>query len=157
MTYTDSNGYTTTKNETETYTEKVVTYRETEQFKFTSWKDATPNVTAEILKFKVTRIDFTKTLCFGDKHSKAQYDLQYENFIKRNQTRDTNFISAEHFEVRDFRDKMMAIVGGHKKPLLMDWKIYLLFSCFLFAWPYRLWLDRATVKGKFTIFKVVYV
>jgi hypothetical protein len=49
---------------------------------------------------------------------------------------------------------MMAI--GNMTPL-MHWAVYVICTLFMASWPYRLWLGRKTVKGKFVFRKEIYM
>jgi hypothetical protein len=107
------------------------------------------------MKFKITRIDFSKSIAFADEHSAHEYLHQFRHFKERNRHWDTHYSFWEDYHVQGFTSKMLSMVEGYKRPLLLHWAIYLLFSFVLLSWPYRLWLDRTSVKANFHFQKVV--
>lgn len=141
----------------ETYEEKVVTYTETEYFKFSRFKDTSGDVSKDIYKFHATKVDFSKQWQAGDSATAEAYQSQKNNFQVRNRNRDRYFHFNEFFHIKNFKTKALSIVDLKKKSGLMHWMIYILSSVVILSWIYRNWLERETVKGHFEFRKVIYI
>ncbi len=141
----------------ETYEEKVVSYRDSENFTFSRFKDVSGNISNDIYKFQATKVDFSKYWQAGDTATTNAYQLKKNNFQSRNRHRDRYFDFYESFNLKNFKSKALSIVDLKKKSIFMHWMIYLLCSIFAFSWVYRKWLEGETVKGNFEFRKIIYV
>jgi hypothetical protein len=141
----------------ETYEEKIVTYRETENFTFSQFEDISGDVSDDIYEFQATKVDFSKYWQAGDEATNNTYQLNKSNFKSRNQNRDRYFDFSEYFNIQNFKAKALSIVDLEKKSICMHWIVYILCSIFTFSWFYRKWLEGETVKGNFEFRKVIYI
>jgi len=153
--YTDSQGNRQTR--TESYEEKVVTHTESEYFRFNHFDDISGNVTTDILVFLATKVKFSKGWVFGDDRTRYMYEAQKSNFINRNKFRDSHFSSLDLFTIDGFVERKLCLVELSKRSNVMSYKHYLLFSLLLLcSWPYRLWLEKKTVRSRYHFEKRIF-
>jgi len=148
---------TKTRQKLETYQERVVTFSESERFVFARWEDISEKLTDTIYQYQATRVDFSFTVDAGDRATQKRYNTVKQNFIARNQERDSSFEFSEHCRIEDFHPKMLSIVDLKKKSPLMHWSCYVVFTLCGLSWPYRIWFDRKTVYGAFMFRKRVFI
>ena len=148
---------TKTRQKLETYQARVVTFSETERFKFARWEDISEQLTDIIYQYQATRIDFSFAVDAGDGTTQKRYNTVKQNFITKNQKRDSNFDFNEYCRIDGFHPKMLSIVDLKKKSPLLHWSCYVALTLCGLSWPYRIWFDRKTVYGVFMFRKSVFV
>jgi len=153
--YTDSSGRQQSRTRTETYTEKVVTSTDAENFDYSSWRDDSGVVTMEITRYNCVRIDFLKEWRCDNFDTTNAYQRQKAAFIRKNEHRDTHFSFWEGMEINDFKEKMMSVTDFKMLSPLIRWWVYVLISMLSFSIFYRLWLERKSIKAKFCFVKSV--
>ena len=98
----DSDGNT----HTETYTEKVVTHRETYSFPYYSFQDVSGLFILNQEKMKnavFIKLELDKEINFADNISYYDYLMQKQRFYIRNKNRDTDLDMWEIREIQDFK------------------------------------------------------
>ena len=96
QTKTDSDG----RSYTESYEEKVTTYRGKEKFNSTSWKDVSPTLR---IASNIAKMKFVKTFTLGNELTKALYHSQKSAFDDRYRNKDTRYASGIEYEIYGFR------------------------------------------------------
>merc|ERR1712141_386186 len=84
----NSKGRTVTK--TESYHQKVVTHRDSQVFSFTFHDDVSSDTIDGINQHGVTRVSLTRLIICGDAETSRQLQLEYDNFISKNQFKDNH-------------------------------------------------------------------
>lgn len=140
-----------------TYTEKVVTHRETEYFRYRVCRDVSGDLTKAILQFNAIRVDFTKSWNAGNAETQMAYDRTRSSFISRNIHRDVHFDQWDIFELPGFKQHMLSVVDIEQVPAGLHLCVYMFFGVLFQAVWYRHWLDRVTVLGKYHITKSLFV
>jgi len=156
VTHRDSNGNTTTRRES--YQVRVVTHRERESFQYMRMDDHSGEVTLDILQFIATKVKFSKSWVFGDEQTRVVYQRQEMNFIERNRYRDVHFNNWNFFEMDGFHERKLCMVEMSKRSWWMSYGAYLVISLVaLGSWPYRIWLERKTVRARFHFSKRIFL
>ena len=95
-TSTDSDG----NSYTDSYTQKVTTYREKEKFLFTSWIDVSPTLR---IASNIAKMKFVKVFILGDKTTKSLYYYRKKSFNDRNRNRDECYDSWVSLDIPGFK------------------------------------------------------
>ena len=145
------------RTRTETYQERVVTYRGNEAFLYSRWEDVSPQLTPDIYKYQATRIDLSLRVECGDQETWNRYLDAKHRFIDSHKRRDRSFDFHEYKRVDGFRPHVMSIVDLTKQSPLMHWFPYTASTLLGLSWVYRTWFERVTVVGDISLWKRVYV
>jgi len=149
-TVTDSNGNT----RTESYTEKVVTHRASENLQFSTWNDVSGELKGVGTEYRMTRCRFKKSYMFADERSRDAYEYQWDYFKKTN-NRDTHMDAWIHFHINGYIARKLAIVGEHEMHCCVHLAWYLVSSLFLGSYIYRSWFQDMSVKQSFEFVKCI--
>ena len=84
--YTDANG--NRQSRTETYTERVVTFVDHDEFSFGSWVDVSKREMPALSTVSLTRVRIDPYVLFGDQETADDYERQAAAMIERNRHRD---------------------------------------------------------------------
>lgn len=152
-THRDSNGNTTRQPRTETYTEKVVTYRESKQKQFGSWIDnsgvAPKLVDIDQSKFGIL-VRLRQTVEFDTPETANFMQQQANNFRSQNMNRDTHYSFTESLKREDFKSALF-LVDKDRMPRLVGPGWYVLSTLLFCAWPYRFALRHGVLETKYQI------
>ena len=85
---------------TETYEEKVTTYRGKEEFDFTSWNDVSPTLR---IASDIAKMTFETTFTLGDEETKRLYYNQKAAFDDENRKKDKEYSSGITYEINGFK------------------------------------------------------
>jgi len=150
-TTTDANGNTTTT----THTERVVTYRETQPFRFTTWDDISGELIGVGAKYRVTKVRFSKKYVFADEHTRKCWEAAYADIQSRNRHRDTHMDAWHGFSINGYRGRMLAMVDPDDPPVCLEMVWYVLSSLVLLGYCFRSWFHNISTKQRFKYIKRV--
>ncbi|PRP80031.1 cytochrome p450 family protein [Planoprotostelium fungivorum] len=154
--YTDSNGRSQTRRTTRTETVKVVSFRDSEEFRYSHYDDRSGDLSDGVARFNIVRVEMTQGWVAGDNYTQNEYLGQKNHFICRNQGRDTHFSQWDDFGTPGFRSNMMCALDPTNIPKMLSSTWYILFSLFFLTWIYRIWFDRVSVSARFHFVKAIY-
>ena len=152
--YTDANG--NQQSRTETYTEKVVTYVDTDLFSFGSWLDVSKREMPALSAVALTRVKIDPSILFGDQETADDYERQVTEMLERNRHRDVYTDYSSSKEIPELKKRISAYVDLKVKPFWIRPLFFWIATFLLMTWPYR-WLFRAkTAKTYYTLKKKMY-
>ena len=152
--YTDANG--NTQSRTETYTEKVVTFVDQDEFSFGSWVDVSKKEMPALSSASVTRVRIDPCVLFGDEETADDYNRQVSAMIDRNRHRDMYTDFSANREIPGLNKRISAYVDLKVKPWWIRARYFWLATLLMMTWPYR-WLFRAkTGKSYYILKKKIY-
>jgi hypothetical protein len=130
----DDDGNQESHQEEVEVTERVNTHAASGSLKYREWADKSRVVhPAEANAFRMTKVDFSKTLVKGD----AGCERAKNAFISSNNL-DTQHDFTETFDITGYTSKMLTLVDLNDMPTLLSPKWYLLSQLtVVFALPYR--------------------
>ena len=148
--YKDANG--NPQSRTETYTEKVVTFEDHDEFSFGSWVDISKRKMPALSSVSLTRVRIDPCVLFGDQETADDYERQATVMIERNRHRDafTDFSASR--EIPGLKKRISAYVDLRVKPWWIRPLFFWLATLLQMTWPYR-WLFRAKTSKKFYALK----
>ena len=152
--YTDANG--NRQSRTETYTEKVVTFKDHDEFSFGSWVDVSKRQMPALSTVSLTRVRIDPYVLFGDQETADDYERQATAMIERNRHRDafTDFSASR--EIPGLKKRISAYVDLRVKPWWIRPLFFWLATLLQMTWPYG-WLFRAkTSKSYYAPKKMIY-
>ena len=152
--YTDANG--NRQSRTETYTERVVTFVDHDEFSFGSWVDVSKREMPALSTVSLTRVRIDPYVLFGDQETADDYERQAAAMIERNRHRDafTDFSASR--EIPGLKKRISAYVDLRVKPWWIRPLFFWLATLLQMTWPYR-WLFRAkTSKSYYALKKKLY-
>jgi len=153
-TSTDSNGRTTTRYRTETYTVKVTTFATSESIPYGRCEDRSPPVSCST---SVVKLDLSLAWASGDDATAEHIRMSRIMFDGRYRNRDTHYDSGMTAGVDGFEDKLLGLLSPDSQPWWMNGGLYLLCSIAGLSWPYRLIFDRACLHAAYTYSKIIYL
>ena len=151
-----TNAYSYTQSHTETYTERVVTFVDHDEFLFGSWVDVSEREMPALSTVSLTRVRIDPYVLFGDQETADDYERQAAAMMERNRHRDafTDFSASR--EIPGLKKRFSAYVDLRVKPWWIRPLFFWLATLFLMSWPYR-WLFRAkTSKSYYALKKKLY-
>ena len=152
--YKDASG--NPQSRTETYTEKVVTFEDHDEFSFGSWVDISKRKMPALSSVSLTRVRIDPYVLFGDQETADDYERQATVMIERNRHRDafTDFSASR--EIPGLKKRISAYVDLRVKPWWIRPLFFWLATLLQMTWPYR-WLFRAkTSKSYYALKKMIY-
>ncbi|XP_078380280.1 uncharacterized protein LOC144663243 [Oculina patagonica] len=152
--YTDANG--NQQSRTETYTEKVVTFVDQDEFSFGSWVDVSKREMPALSTVALTRVKIDPSILFGDQETADDYERQVAEMLERNRHRDvfTDYSSSK--EIPGLKKRISAFVDLSVKPFWIRPLFFWIATLLQMTWPYR-WLFRAkTAKSYYALKKKMY-
>ena len=152
--YTDANG--NSQSRTETYTERVVTFVDHDEFSFGSWVDVSKREMPALSMVSLTRVRIDPCILFGDQETADDYERQAAAMIERNRHRDacTDFSASR--EIPGLKKRISAYVDLRVKPWWIRPLYFWIATLLQMTWPYR-WLFRAkTGKSYYALKKKMY-
>ena len=152
--YTDANG--NRQSRTETYTERVVTFEDHDEFSFGSWVDVSKGKMPALSTVSLTRVRIDPYVLFGDQETADDYERQATAMIERNRGRDTFTDFSASREIPGLKKRISAYVDLRVKPWWIRPLFFWLATLLQMTWPYR-WLFRAkTSKSFYALKKMIY-
>ena len=152
--YTDANG--NRQSRTETYTQRVVTFVDHDEFSFGSWVDVSTREMPELSTVSLTRVRIDPYVLFGDQETADDYERQATAMIERNRGRDTFTDFSASREIPGLKKRISAYVDLRVKPWWIRPLFFWLATLLQMTWPYR-WLFRAkTSKSNYALKKKLY-
>ena len=152
--YTDANG--NRQSRTETYTERVVTSEDHNEFSFGSWVDVSKRKVPALSTVSLTRVRIDPYVLFGDQETADDYERQATAMIERNRGRDTFTDFSASREIPGLKKRISAYVDLRVKPWWIRPLFFWLATLLQMTWPYR-WLFRAkTSKSFYALKKMIY-
>jgi hypothetical protein len=152
-----SDGTTETRHETH----KVVTYRESEDFNYYSWRDISGLFLLDSHKIfrshnKVyIKLELEQDINFADDITKLDYQKQKDNFYYRNRWRDVHVDLREVRHVPGFNQFNMVRISNVHPPCVNKW----MYLFFVFVIPlvdlYKMYVDQFCVEQDYSIKKVI--
>jgi hypothetical protein len=152
VTYTDSNGNSRTRYET--YTVKVVTYRETCYFEYEAWKDDSGSFHGLSL-YSIVKLKLYKLLVWADDAARDSFYRAYAHFQMRNRWRDTHFEHSWCMELSGFKTNLLSMTDESAKPWWLSLQCFCVWSILGLSWCFRRALTNASVEAEFTFRKVI--
>ena len=152
--YTDANG--NRQSRTETYTERVVTFEDHDEFSFGSWVDVSKRKMPALSTVSLTRVRIDPYVLFGDQETADDYERQATAMIERNRDRDAFTDFSARREIPGLKKRISAYVDLRVKPWWIRPLFFWLATLLQMTWPYR-WLFRAkTSKSYYALKKMIY-
>ena len=151
-----TNAYSNTQSRTETYTVRVVTFVDHDEFSFGSWVDVSEREMPSLSTVSLTRVRIDPYVLFGDHETADDYERQVAAMIERNRHRDafTDFSASR--EIPGLKKRISAYVDLRVKPWWIRPLFFWLATLLQMTWPYR-WLFRAkTSKSYYALKKKLY-
>ena len=152
--YTDSNGHT--QYRTETYEERVTTWRGSHTFQYDYWKDNSDTANIPLPKFgEILRVKLSKEIIFSNHETETAFTEQTNKFINDNRHRDVHIDYDTDFDVAEFRGHMIAYNTQKGIPCWMNKYCFIFWSVFCLSWPYRYLIRRYTKKFVYKVQKEI--
>ena len=148
--YTDSNG--NTQSRTETYTEKVTTFIDQDEFSFGSWVDVSKREMPPIGHSSLTRLKIDPCILFGDQETADEYASQVAAMIERNRHRDVHTDYSAKRQIPGLKKRISTYVDLNVRPWWIRTGYFWLATLLMMTWPYR-WLFRAKTGKTYYILK----
>ena len=148
--YTDSNG--NTQSRTETYTEKVTTFIDQDEFSFGSWVDVSKREMPPIGHSSLTRLKIDPCILFGDQETADDYASQVAAMIERNRHRDVHTDYSAKRQIPGLKKRISTYVDLNVRPWWIRTGYFWLATLLMMTWPYR-WLFRAKTGKTYYILK----
>ena len=148
--YTDSNGNRRTRRVKET--RRVVTHRATDYIRYGAWMDNSTSVRG-LGQFRVVKIDLEKDYEYHDAETYASFNYQRVHFRRSNDF-DRYQSYSETYSVSGFTGFALCCRRG-ERPCFLNLGYYFLSTCLMLSHPYRLWLEKLSVKTDIQILKRV--
>eukprot|EP01124_Arcella_intermedia_P024716 TRINITY_DN4239_c0_g1_i3.p2 TRINITY_DN4239_c0_g1~~TRINITY_DN4239_c0_g1_i3.p2 ORF type:complete len:391 (+),score=20.68 TRINITY_DN4239_c0_g1_i3:40-1212(+) len=149
-TRTDADG----KTHHETYTEKVVTHRESEEFFYDIWDDVSGQLVGVGDMYRFTRVRFHKLYVFADEYTRGCWENHVQSIQHRNRHRDSHMDFWSTFDIPDYQDRLLAINGDNTDiPTCLGLGWYALCSIFFVGYIYRSWFHNLSTKQSYDFVK----
>jgi hypothetical protein len=140
---------------------KSVTYRESRNFQFFTWRDISGlflldshKVFRSLMKSFI-KLELNLEIEFADDITKLDYQMQKDSFYNMNKNRDTHCSITETKELQDF-DKFYFIKITDKSPCGVNYSLFVLFTVFIpIVEFYKIYINCFCVEQDFDIKKVV--
>ncbi|KAL9964277.1 hypothetical protein ACROYT_G027895 [Oculina patagonica] len=148
--------YGNQRSRTETYTKKVVTFVDRDEFFFDSWVDVSKREMPALSTVALTRVKIDSSILFGDQETADDYERQVAEMLERNRHRDvfTDYSSSK--EIPGLKERISAYVDLRLKPFWIRPLFFWIATLLQMTWPYR-WLFRAkTAKTHYTLKKKIF-
>eukprot|EP00794_Sanderia_malayensis_P013878 gene13878-15326_t len=153
---TDSNG--DAKSKTETYQEKVVTYRENKPFLYDNCEDMSyPEEGLQFHRKGVACLKLLKDVECGDDETMDRFNEMKQEMITRNERRDANITFSFEDTIPGFEKRICAYADTNQKAWWMNLSCYWLSTVFLCSWPFRVMFNWKTTKAEYTIKKRLFI
>mmetsp|Transcript_12302 Transcript_12302/g.23903 ORF Transcript_12302/g.23903 Transcript_12302/m.23903 type:complete len:457 (+) Transcript_12302:116-1486(+) len=151
--YKDSHGNTHHRDKFESYQERVVTYRKSEDKKYASWIDLSgpgPRLSDVDPKYVGILVHVEKHVEPADEATEADLAQQARTFQENYRLYDTHFDYSESVELQDYRPTIF-LHDAERTPWYIGPWTYIFATLCLCSWPYRVYLQRHVMEGHFKV------
>ncbi|XP_044184964.1 uncharacterized protein LOC122965078 [Acropora millepora] len=148
--YTDANG--NSQSRTETYTEKVTTFVDQDEFSFGSWVDVSKREMPPIGYASLTRVKIDPSILFGDQETADDYTSQVSEMIERNRHRDVFTDYSANRQIPGLKKRFSTYVDLSVRPWWIRTLYFWIATLLMMSWPYR-WFFRAKTSKTYYILK----
>jgi hypothetical protein len=149
-TVSDGNGGT----RVESYQATVVTYEETQNFKYAYWNDGSGvfRLDASLKDKTYIKLKLQKQLLFNDQQTADAYAVFAQDLQSRNRYRDHHMSFSEGMSIEGFKSSVLCRTS-EKEPAWTTFTWYTVASVLLCQWPFRIAFDLISGSQKFTMYK----
>ena len=148
--YTDANG--NTQSRIETYTEKVTTFVDQDEFSFDSWVDVSKREMPPLDHASLTRVKIDPCILFGDQETADDYTSQVSEMIDRNRQRDVFTHYSAKRQIPGLQKRFSTYVDLNVRPWWIRSLYFWIATLLMMSWPYR-WFFRAKTSKIYYILK----
>ncbi|XP_044184969.1 LOW QUALITY PROTEIN: uncharacterized protein LOC114956697 [Acropora millepora] len=148
--YTDVNG--NLQSRIETYTEKVTTFVDQDEFSFGSWVDVSKREMPPIGYASLTRVKIDPCILFGDQETADDYTSQVSEMIERNKYRDAFTEYSAKRQIPGLKKRFSTYVDLNVRPWWIRTLYFWIATLLMMSWPYR-WFFRAKTSKTYYILK----
>ena len=148
--YTDANG--NTQSRIETYTEKVTTFVDQDEFSFGSWVDVSKREMPPLGYASLTRVKIDPCILFGDQETADDYTSQVSEMIDRNRHRDVFTDYSAKRQIPGLQKRISTYVDLNVRPWWIRRLYFWIATLLMMSWPYR-WFFRAKTSKTYYILK----
>ena len=148
--YINANG--NPQSRTETYTERVTTFVDRDEFSFGSWVDVSKRELPPLGYASLTRVKIDPCILFGDQETTDDYASQVSEMIERNRHRD---VFTDYFAKRQIpglQRRFSTYVDLNVRPWWIRRLYFWIATLLMMSWPYR-WFFRAKTSKTYYILK----
>jgi hypothetical protein len=140
-----------------TYTtrEVVKTGRGSRDLKYSSCVDTSKELTPFVHCFHIIKVSLSNYWVAGNEETRAAFKKQREDLEKENKDQDEHYSLVEEFTVGGFRYNVVMAVDKGSFPRMLCPKWYVIFTLLMLSYPYRLWMDRVTVRTRYNLEKTL--
>jgi len=149
--FTDNDGNRRTKQKRETYTEKVVTFRDKRLKKFKSWVDISglgPRLDEIDKKYAGVLVFLKLNVEPDDGETAVDLEQQKSRFIQENKHRDAHYAFSENTSVRGFCSHVL-LYEATRLPWFLGPKAYFGATFLLLSFPFRLIFQSHFMETQF--------
>jgi hypothetical protein len=150
VTTKDSEGRTQTRQES--YQERVVTHRASGLIQYAAWTDSS-TIVSNLGRFPLVKLELSKSYEFADAATARSFNQQRMLF-RRMHDRDRHQTYSESFDVPGFKPNVLSCRNG-VKPKYLTSSCFFLSTLLTLNWPFRMWLERHSMKTAIVIRKRV--
>jgi len=144
-TTTDSNGNTSVN----TSTQRVVTYRETQPFRYRVWDDLSGELIGVGALYRVTKIRFGKSYVFAEQHTQQCWEAAKNDIQNRNRHRDSHMDFFHGFSLAGYRGRKLSLTDPDYPPTCLSLAWYCVCSVFFVGYCFRSWFHSISTKQRF--------
>lgn len=148
--YTDANG--NSQSRIETYTEKVTTFVDQDEFSFGSWVDVSKREMPPLGYASLTRVKIDPCILFGDQETADDYTSQVSEMIERNRHRDVFTDYSAKRQIPGLKKRFSTYVDLSVRPWWIRRLYFWIATLLMMSWPYR-WFFRAKTSKTYYILK----
>eukprot|EP00792_Barthelona_sp_PAP020_P013963 TRINITY_DN953_c0_g1_i1.p1 TRINITY_DN953_c0_g1~~TRINITY_DN953_c0_g1_i1.p1 ORF type:complete len:468 (+),score=65.94 TRINITY_DN953_c0_g1_i1:34-1437(+) len=140
--YTDSNGRSHTRHET--YQEKVVTLRRSENYEYKFWNDVSEPTQFAVPQFQeILKIEISNNITAADTETMNHYQREWDNFHQRYRNADVHVDFNQYKGISNLpTDSLLAFLDVNNKPEMLSVVPFVLLCITPWQSSFGLWLDR---------------
>lgn len=127
------------------------------EFKYTVDCSSLANIgeTLHGVNNKVRRLHINSEVVFADVETEQEYQKMKDGFIESNKRRDRHIRCYVSGNMPALQKEWLCLENGDRRPFCLSKSVYIAFTLFWLAWPYRVLFSIATSKVEFTMKKAV--
>ncbi|EGG20111.1 hypothetical protein DFA_07229 [Cavenderia fasciculata] len=148
------NGRTTT--ETESYEEKVVSHRESNQMFVSDWMDVSPLLDSTVTQ-QLLQVFFTKEFTHMDDQSLQCLESVKSDMTRRNKPRDTHFELVVHHRINQFQENKLFCLDESRIPWFANSFWWAIVNITFLWFPWEVAYRRILAISQYDILKHVRV
>jgi len=139
-----------------TYTEKVVTHRDSHTFPYDHWEDVSTNDMPWLRSPILTRLKIDSFIDFGDAETKRSFEEHKKSFVDSNRHKDEKIGLSVQQEIPGLEPRVLAFTDPAHKTWWISSDVFLCATCLCLTWPYRWFLKAKTRKSYYELKKKIY-